>query len=260
MAQDNEHSARRRPRARNFPISPPSWMVTYADLITLLLTFFILLLSMANLDPVRFTKASSSLKDAFGIHRDPAQVNFTLPVLPSPLSTRFSPIRQQTTENVYEKVRSQIDALRLNESVGLLKKDAESIILRINDSVLFAPGQAQLSHRSFPLLRRIADIIEPLPMDLRIEGHTDGGAIPESQFNLWELSVDRSLSVLRFYAKSKLIALDRMAAIGYGGEKPLRPNSDEKSRSLNRRVDFVLRLQGNLSAKRGAESPDEFPL
>lgn len=260
MAVNKEQTARKKHRTDDLQVRTPPWMVTYSDLVTLLLTFFILLLSMASLDPVRFNEASSSLKDAFGIHREPAQVDFSIPVLPSPLSTRFSPVRQQTTEKVYEKVKSQIDSLRLNKSVGLLKQDAESIVLRINDSVLFEPGQAKLSPQSYPLLRLIAGIIQPLPMDLRIEGHTDNRPLPESQPGLWELSVDRSISVLRFFTKSRLLPLERMAAIGYGEEKPLRPNDDEQSRSLNRRVDFVLRLQGNTSTNHSGGSNDTFPL
>ncbi len=74
------------------PAGAPAWMTTYSDLVTLLLTFFVLLLSMANMDPVRFTEASSSLKDAFGMHNEPAHVEFAIPVLPSPPITPYSPI------------------------------------------------------------------------------------------------------------------------------------------------------------------------
>jgi len=230
------------------PKGAPAWMVTYSDLVTLLLTFFVLLLSMASMDPVRFTQASSSLKDAFGIHKEPAHVDFAIPVLPSPPITQFFPIQESTTQKVYEKIKSQIDALRLNNEVGVLKKDNDSIVLRVNDSVLFKPGQAKISPKSYPTLRYVADIIRPLPMNLRIEGHTDDAVIAEGKFSNWDLSVTRAVSVLKFFTQSELLPLDRMASVGYGKKRPLVPNTDEASRARNRRVDFVLKLKSSATS------------
>lgn len=260
MSEEREQSPPKKEKARDCPAGAPAWMVTYSDLVTLLLTFFVLLLSMASLDPVRFTEASSSLKDAFGIARDPAHVDFAIPVLPSPPISDFSPIRQQTTEKVYEKIKSQIDSLRLNNSVGVLKRDDESIVLRINDSILFATGQVKIAPQSYPVLRAVGDIIQPLPMDLRIEGHTDDHQRADSPFGNWDLSVERSVSVLRFFTKSELLPLDRMSAIGYGKQRPVKPNRDEESRALNRRVDFVLRLQSNLAVDKGSGHSNAIPL
>lgn len=241
-------------------VGAPAWMVTYSDLVTLLLTFFVLLLSMASMDPVRFTEASSSLKDAFGVHKEPAHVEFAIPVLPSPPITQFSPIQEQTTEKVYEKIKSQIDALRLNEEVGVLKRDDESIVLRVNDSVLFKQGQSVLSHKAYPTLRYVADIIRPLPMDLRIEGHTDDTSVSKNQFANWDLSVARSVSVLKYFTQSDLLPLDRMSSVGYGKDRPAVPNQDEATRAINRRVDFVLRLKNNTSAKNFSTSKKPVPL
>ena len=260
MAEEQEQIPPKKEKPKACPAGAPAWMVTYSDLVTLLLTFFVLLLSMASLDPVRFTEASSSLKDAFGIARDPAHVDFAIPVLPSSPISDFSPIRQQTTEKIYDKIKSQIDSLRLNNSVGVLKRDDESIVLRISDSVLFAQGETKIAPQSYPVLRSVGDIIQPLPMDLRIEGHTDDNAQTNSPFGNWDLSVERSVSVLRFFTKSELLPLDRMSAIGYGKDRPVKPNSDEASRAMNRRVDFVLRLQSNLSVGKGDKPNDAMPL
>lgn len=218
-------------------------MTTYSDLVTLLLTFFVLLLSMANMDPVKFTKAASSLQDAFGIHKQPAHTEFAITVLPSQPITPYTPVQQMTIQKVYDKVKSQIDSLRLNNDVGVLKKDDESIVLRINDSVLFERGQARLAPESYAVLRNVADIVRPLPMDMRIEGHTDDIQFGESQFGNWDLSVSRAVSVLRFYTQSDLMPLDRMSSVGYGKSRPVVANTDEPSRAKNRRVDFVLRLK-----------------
>lgn len=243
------------------PVGAPAWMTTYSDLVTLLLTFFVLLLSMASMDPVRFTEASSSLKDAFGMHNEPAHVEFAIPVLPSPPITQYSPILQQTTEKVYDKIKSQIDSLRLNNNIGVVKRDDDSIILRINDSILFNQGQARIAPQALSTLRAVADIIRPLPMDLRIEGHTDDTKIARDVFSNWDLSVARSVAVMRYYTQGELLPLDRMSAIGYGMTRPIVPNRDEATRALNRRVDFVLRLQGNIFKGSGGNTgKGEMPL
>lgn len=260
MAEEKIQAPPKKERKIDVPAGAPAWMVTYSDLVTLLLTFFVLLLSMANMDPTRFTAASSSLKDAFGMHKDPARVDFAIPVLPSQPISQFSPIQIQTTEKVYEKVKSQIDSLRLNNNIGVIKKDDDSIILRINDSVLFGPGQSTLAAKSLPILRDIADIIRPLPMDLRIEGHTDDIPLQNSQFGNWDLSVDRSVSVLRFFTHSDLLPLDRMAAVGYGKDRPIVVNRDEASRAQNRRVDFVLKLQSNRAQTNSPTTNGTLPL
>ncbi len=260
MAEEKKQAPPKKERKVDQPAGAPMWMVTYSDLVTLLLTFFVLLLSMSHMDPTRFTAASTSLKDAFGMHQDPSRVDFTIPVLPSPPKSQFSPIQIQTTEKVYEKIKSQIDSLRLNNNIGVIKEDDDSIILRINDSVLFGPGQSTLATKSLPILRNVADIIRPLPMNMRIEGHTDDIPLSNAQFGNWDLSVDRSVSVLRFFTHSDLLPLDRMAAVGYGKDRPIVVNKDEASRAQNRRVDFVLKLQGNRSPRNNPITEGTLPL
>ncbi len=247
MSEEQTQQEEQKETKPKCPAGAPAWMVTYSDLVTLLLTFFVLLLSMASMDPVKFTKASSSIKDAFGIHASPSHIDFTIPILPSPPISQFSPIQKQTTKKVYEEIKSQIESLRLREDIGVLKRDDESIVLRVNEAILFKPGQAKLSLKSYPTLRTIANIINPLPMRLRIEGHTDDTQVFRGPYGNWDLSVSRSVSVLRFFNQSDLLPLDRMASVGYGKDRPLVPNKDDASRALNRRVDFVLRLNAPTS-------------
>lgn len=194
------------------------------------------------------------------MYNESAKVDFSLPVFPSQPIAPFSPVQIQSTEKVYEKIKSQIYSLRLNDDIGLLKKDDESIILRINDSVLFGPGQSKIVPKSLPILRDIAEIILPLPMDLRIEGHTDDIPIQGSQFGNWDLSVERSVSVLKFFSMSDLLPLDRMAAVGYGKDRPIVINKDKGSRAQNRRVDFVLKLKSNGSQAKSPITNGTMPL
>ncbi len=238
----------------------PKWMVTFSDLVTLLLTFFVLLLSMASMDEVKFTEASSSIRDAFGVHSKPAQIDFSIPVLPSPPVSKFSPIKNEMATKVYKKIQAQIKSDRIPEDVELIKKDNDTIILRINDSVLFTQGQSAVSPAAYPLLRKIADIIRPLPMRLRIEGHTDSTPISNRKIGNWNLSVERAVSVLRFFKKSDLLPLDRMSAIGYGSERPIAPNNSEKNMARNRRVDFILRANNAIGIGPTGAKAGEIPL
>ncbi len=235
----------------------PAWMVTYADMVTLLLTFFVLLLSMASMDPVRFTEASSSLKDAFGMHARPAHVEFAIPILPSPPITKFSPLQNQMTTKLYRRIKTKIDTNKLSQDIDVLNKDSDTIILRIKESILFDPGETKISPQSYPLLRYIADIIRPLPLRLRIEGHTDSSATTKVELEKWGVSMDRSVSVLRFLKKGDLLPLDRMGAAAYGSERPLASNVTAEGRAKNRRVDFVLRSNSAVNmGQSGGESPD----
>ncbi len=218
----------------------PLWMVTYSDLVTLLLTFFVLLLSMASLDPIRFTKASSSLKDAFGIHQNPAQVDFTLPILPSPPKTEFMPINEKMTIELYRKIKTSLSSENLEEDIEMVQSEGDRIILRVKESLLFEPGQTKILPQAYPLIRYIADIIRPLPLNLRIEGHTDSEQDARSDLGKWDISMARSVSVMRFIRKGDLLPLERMGAAGYGDLQPIAPNSSIEGKARNRRVDFVL--------------------
>lgn len=219
----------------------PAWMVTYSDLVTLLLTFFVLLLSMANMDPVKVISASSSIKKALGLN-PPAPVDFQVPVMPSLPITKFTPFQRENTKKVHDKIKNQIKALRINNDVEVINVDGTTIILRIEDSVLFARGQTKISPASYMLLRDIADIIRPLPVLIKIEGHGDDSQGATDITN-WNVSTARSVSVMRFFYRSNLLSLDRLSAVGYADKKPIVPNNSNANRSRNRRVDFVLRLK-----------------
>lgn len=261
MAEEEEHKEEcPEVKCKKCTAGAPAWMVTYSDLVTLLLTFFVLLLSMANLDPVKFLSASSSLKDAFGLHKTSAHIEFNIPVLPPVPETRFTPVQQQLTVKMYEKIRSQIEMLKMGESVQALMKDSDTILLRVKDSILFKPGQSQITPIAYSSLRNISNIVRPLPMNMRIEGHTDNTPISNLEIDNWNLSMDRATSVLRFFTKSDLLPLDRMAAVGYGPDRPVADNSTPEGREQNRRVDFLLRLNTSKDNQGAQGNPGRMPL
>lgn len=260
MAEEEESKEEvKETKCKKCAVGAPAWMVTYSDLVTLLLTFFVLLLSMANMDPTKFISASSSLKDAFGLHETSSRIEFNIPVLPPVPETKFMPVQQQMTVKMYEKIKSQIEMLKMGESVQAVMKDSDTILLRVKDSILFKPGQSKITPVAYSSLRNISNIIRPMPMNMRIEGHTDNTPISNLDIDNWNLSMDRATSVLRFFAQSDLLPLDRMAAVGYGPDRPVADNATVEGRAQNRRVDFLLRL--NTSKDNSAPgSPGRMPL
>lgn len=223
------------------PPGLPMWMATYSDMVTLLLTFFVLLLTMASMDPTKFVQAKSSIEDAFGWSTKAAPVPFSIPVLPSPPKSKFTPIPRQTAVQYFKRIQTDLEMTKLDTQVEALQTDNDSIILRIHDTVLFEEGQTVLNPASYPVLRKIADIVRPLPMTMRIEGHTDSTPVAGGKTSNWDLSVARSVAVMSFYHRGELFALDRMSAAGYGDSRPLVPNTSPENKAQNRRVDFILR-------------------
>lgn len=225
-------------KEKKAPVGAPLWIVTYSDMVTLLLTFFVLLLSMASMDQVKFVQASDSLSGAFGVLGSSSSTTVTTPRI-----VTYAPIDDDLTTRVYRRMRSKIHELKIEKDITLVK-DRGAVILRIDNSVLFKPGQKSVSPEAYPILQKVAGLVKPLPFNVKIEGHTDDRG---DEMANWDLSVIRAVSVLRYLAGNQLLPLDRLAATGYGSQKPLFPNDSAAERALNRRVEFVLESQGGPS-------------
>lgn len=216
----------------------PLWMVTFSDMMTLLLTFFVLLLSMATLDQVKFTQAAGSLSEAFGVG---ILASSTRTEVAPPQVVSHVPIDDDFNARVYRRLRTQLRELKLDRQIELVK-DRGAVVLRVDEAILFGSGQSTLNPPADPVLRKVAELVRPLPLNVKIEGHTDD--IGDDLQN-WELSVARAVSVLRFIAGDQLLPLTRISATGYGSHRPLFPNLSDRERALNRRVEFVLESQGD---------------
>lgn len=243
MIEEETPQQEERTKKQECPRGAPPWLITFSDLVTLLLTFFVLLLSMSNMNETKFNAAAKSMKEAFGTSVEQSRIDYKIPVLPTAPITRYAPVPQQSSQKIHDEIKSRLEVMRLNNNVELVKKGANSIILRVKDSILFDSESDRLTTESYPILRSLADIIRPLPMDIRIEGHTDNTPISHNRYNNWDLSVTRAVAVLRYYTQSDMLPLDRMAAVGYGEGQPITANTDEESKAKNRRVDFLLTLQ-----------------
>ncbi|PLX84488.1 MAG: flagellar motor protein MotB [Desulfuromonas sp.] len=216
----------------------PLWMTTFSDLVTLLLCFFVLMLSMARLDKMKFEDAAGSLKGAFGVLKGGDKTD-----LPRPKVVDFVPIQDDFVTRVYKRVATEFNRLKIDRRIDLVK-DRGAVILRVNEAILFGSGQTRVKQEAYPVLRDIAGLIRNLPLHLRIEGHTDSIRPTSKEMSNWDISVARAISVLKAFESEKLLPLDRMSAVGYGSQRPLAAGESPQEKALNRRVEFVLESIG----------------
>lgn len=223
----------------------PMWVVTYGDMMSLLLTFFILLLSFSTLEEKKVREAISSLKGALGVlPRSPAPVQ-----RPEPRPMDITkPTRTEQTESKIRKLREQLRSQGLDRQIQVGQSHKGLLNIRIPDSVLFRSGSAELLESAFPVLEDVADLLrdhlEMYDSDMRVEGHTDdvpiSPALSATFPTNWELSTARALSVMRFFTTRTGLPENHFGVAGYGPHKPLfLPENVEENRRRNRRVEII---------------------
>lgn len=240
----------------------PPWLITYSDLITLLLTFFILLMSMADLDPRRFNEASNSLKGALGLKPRSPGSQVIVPVFPSAPATKNRFSESDTLSSFYQELKHELEqSLSAEEGLRTMQLDATTIVVRLEEALLFDQDSDVLLPEAIPVLEKIGRAVRAYPIDVRIEGHTDGvEAADGGRINSWELSTSRAVSVLRYFVKQRMIPIERLSAVGYGAQRPLLKNNTEVNRRLNRRVDVLLRAQFSSGTTPAKKSSPRLPL
>ncbi len=226
------------------PVGAPGWMCTFADLSTLLLTFFVLLLSFANMDIVKFQKMSGSMKDAFGYQEE----NFGNyhPEMIARKSKLESEIEQilmggprKTLRKMERKVRDLIQAKKMDKKVEA-ETNEKGLIIRVKDQAFFSGGGPRLKRQGFPILDEVSKLLADFPCQILVEGHTDDIPIRTRRFpSNWELSTSRAIAVMRYMVEVGGIDPTRVGAAGYANMRPLHPNDTPEHRQANRRVEFV---------------------
>lgn len=215
-----------------------AWMATFADMMTLLLCFFILLLSFATMDIVKFREAMGSVQEALGVQfRHDGQFEA---VASSPLQLDEFEESGAVGEDraLLEELQAAISEEGLDNEIGA-EIDGRGVVVRINGRVLYRQGNAALRPESDPILRRIADLVKGTTHRVMIEGHTDDVPISTRQYpSNWELSTARAISGMRYLVEHGVEA-ERVGVAGYADLRPLAPNESAEQRAMNRRVEFV---------------------
>jgi chemotaxis protein MotB len=223
------------------------WLLTFNDMITLLLTFFVLMLSISTIEKTKLTGVANSVKRVAGSESGEPTVRGGTPqtIVPSLHDKDIERVRQQAENGEL----ADPFVARRNVLAGMLKSlegvktipVKNGLSLSLNDKFLFTSGSAEISNNGAEVLKTISDILKRADVSARVEGHTDstpiyGGKYPSN----WELSMARAAMVVRWLADKGAIAPERLSAAGYADTRPLASNDSELNRQLNRRVNIVL--------------------
>ncbi|MFC1528867.1 flagellar motor protein MotB [Candidatus Latescibacterota bacterium] len=221
--------------------SSPLYMTTYGDMMTLLLCFFVLLLSMSSMEIEKFKAAAASLRGALSV------LPFQERPLPQPPIERVPKgvkIRERRTRR--SKAVSQLKRIirekKLDEMIRVSETD-QGVHIVISDPALFDTGKAIIKPEFYDVLVGIGDVIAAGTgrEEIRVEGHTDNIPIHNAQYNdNWELSIARALSVIRFIRSKQKLDPRRLRPVGCGEYHPVATNDTPEGRSRNRRVEFFI--------------------
>jgi len=231
--------------------SSNAWMITFSDLVMLLLTFFVMLLTMSSMDTKKLKKIMLNLRDSAGLldfSGSRGVTDLASFVKKHKDTDAFFMIDQFLLRNLFapsiELDREEIKDL--SEFIDITD-DERGIVLSLQENILFDPGEAKIKKEVYPVLDSIAKAINSCPNDILIMGHTDNIPIHSKSYESnWELSSYRALSVLEYFIKEKDLQPSRFYVGGYGPARSLCPNDTPKNRALNRRVELIFKhLQGD---------------
>lgn len=257
----------------------PAWVMTFADLMSLLMCFFVLLLSFSEMEATKFKQMAGSMRIAFGVQR---QIEATdTPMGTSVITQEFSPgkpeptvlddIRQTTVEEkpeldvfkeaeekevIEEKAEEMKEALREAIANDLLEVETRenTIIIRIKEKGSFPSGSDEMREDFIPVLMKITEHLVTTPGKIEVVGHTDNIPIRTFRFRSnWELSSARAVSVLHQLLRNKALEAERLEVKGQADVHPIVANDTPENRAQNRRVEIVI-IPGK-TGREGIEGP-----
>ncbi len=250
----------------------PAWVMTFADLMTLLMCFFVLLLAFSEMDAAKFKLLSGSMKNAFGVQ---AQVEVdAIPKGTSLIATEFSPGRPEPTpmpvveqetinsdkntldlvnpeEREEDEAEEEAERLRealkeeIEEGLVAVETDGSRVIIHVLEKGSFRSGDATVERAFLPTLEKIAGLVAEADGLIRVAGHTDPVPISNPRFRSnWELSAARAVSVAHELLKEDTLDPQRIAVTGHADTRPQVANDTSEGRARNRRVEIRIERGG----------------
>ncbi len=222
----------------------PKWMVTFGDMMSLLLTFFVLLLSFANMDMQKYKDVLGSMEQAFGSQKKIYQLGKE--------GGEDKPIPMESSESQAEVEKERLvnllktmvreEGIDSDNSI-FITKDKNGVRMEIAGSVVFAPGQTALLPEAQRFFRKLIPIIKATIYRIVVEGHTDNTPVRSTVFpSNWELSSARAGSVVRFFIERGKLKPKRFSAVGLAETRPIVENDTPVNRARNRRVSIIYEI------------------
>lgn len=229
------------------------WLTTYSDMMTLVLTFFVMLYSYSLVDKLKFQKLAQSLSIAFGgttgvinnggnIGPVPDEDNPGADEDSSNSGIDLDTQGKKNAENnkLYQEVLAFVNAHDLNAEVTI-REETRGVLIELQERILFDSGKAVIKEDSMDILNKIYELLCTFDNNVLIEGHTDNLPISSGYYQSnWELSADRAVKVLRYFTENKGMDGTRFQAVGCGEYSPIATNNTAEGRQSNRRVNIVI--------------------
>ncbi|MGA9060899.1 MAG: OmpA family protein [Terracidiphilus sp.] len=256
------------PRVTRNRVGHDRWLVSYADFITLLFGFFVVLYAFARADQKKQAQVSAAIDTAFrslGVFPGNADKSTSS----AGTGRQAAPAHVVMSEEVRSpsQVKEDLDRVRRDLAAALsqqvaartvsLEMGRDGLVISLREAGFFDSGSAVPKPEAIPVLRQIANKLGASPYDLRIEGHTDNVPIHNAEFDSnWELSAARATDIARLFLDTKAIPADRISAAGYAEYHPVTSNDTARGRAENRRVDLVVlpRTEINFAAPGPSQS------
>jgi len=220
------------------------WLVSYADFVTLLFAFFVVLFASSTVDQTKMESFAANFESyvkhnrqvggkARGLSHQPEIPAPGPPQMPVALTmAELRPAIEQLGQDLMPEIQQgKID----------LSLQPRGLVMSLRESGFFGSGEAELRKESLVILTKVAEALSRIPGQIRLEGHTDNTPIHTSKYpSNWQLSTARAISVLKLLRDNYDIPAGRIAVAGYGEYAPLSPNDTPANRAKNRRVDVVI--------------------
>ena len=227
------------------------WLVSYADFITLMFAFFVVMYSLSSVNEGKYKVLAESLVHAFS---NPSE--FIKRESPSMLGTKVIPQRTAIIKKPSRESRAKREARRKMKNIALdisrvleplvkegyvnINQSERGVSIEINASILFSPGEANLAPGSIKALTAVGKVLAKLPNAIQVEGYTDNIPIHTLQFpSNWELSTARASSVVRLFTENGVVP-SHLVAVGYADNHAVAPNDTPEGRARNRRVTVMI--------------------
>jgi chemotaxis protein MotB len=232
------------PVRRGAQVAHDRWLVSYADLVTLLLAFFTTLYAASTVDQDKLRPLASSLQSAFDAPSPGGFGGASTPMLAAGASTLVPPVAIMARHDAMDALRRTLDAA-LADAIADRRveviQDRRGLVISMPDDAAFPSAGAEITPVARQMIERVAGTLQTLPNAIRIEGHTDDMPISTEKYGSnWELSTARASAVVAHLVTTAGIAPSRLSAAGYGEFHPRVPNTSAEHRARNRRIDIVV--------------------
>ena len=229
-----------------------NWMTTFSDMMTLLMTFFVLLYSMSTIDAQKFKAAVSSLRENMGILSGGRTMTEQPMVESGSMGSEITPSPHQNLTVARQEIQQYVQEKNLQDRVNM-EMTQRGLVVRFTGQILFEVGEAEIRNEGRDVLDKVATVLKEMPNNVMIEGHTDNLPIDTEEFPTnWELSTARATEVIKYFIEDPGINPKKLSAAGYSKYRPIKPNDSPENRALNRRVEVVI-----LNTTNGQQGRDE---